>query len=81
MLTDAEVAEIRRKRAENWRGPVLLKRLEELLADKLGANESTGHQALILFALASAPPALIATFTASSIGSLKGTSIRSSPCS
>ena len=34
MLTDEEVATIRRKLAENWRGPVLLKWLEELLADR-----------------------------------------------
>ena len=39
-----------------------------------------GHQALIFLVLVSAPPALMATFTASSIGSLKGTSIRSKPC-
>jgi len=37
--------------------------------------------ALIVLVLVSAPPAFMATFTASSIGSLKGTSIRSSPCS
>jgi hypothetical protein len=51
----------------------------------------TGHQALIVLVLISAPPALMAfvsatpplmaTFTASSIGSLRGTSIRSRPCS
>jgi len=41
----------------------------------------TGHQASIFLVLVSAPPALMATFTASSIGSLKGTSIRSRPCS
>ena len=35
----------------------------------------------IVLVLVSAPPALMATFTASSIGSLKGTSIRSRPCS
>src|SRR5438034_10456954 len=40
-----------------------------------------GHEALILLVLASAPPGLMATFTASSIGSLKGTSIRSNPFS
>lgn len=34
MLTDDEVATIRRKLAENWSGPVLLKWLEELLADR-----------------------------------------------
>ena len=33
----------------------------------------------MLVVLVSAPPALMATFTASSIGSLKGTSIRSNP--
>ena len=37
--------------------------------------------AAIVLVLVSAPPALMATFTASSIGSLKGTSIRSRPCS
>ena len=41
----------------------------------------TGHQVLIFLVLVSAPPAPMATFTASSIGSLKGTSIRSRPCS
>jgi len=41
----------------------------------------TGHQASISLVLVSAPPALMATFTASSIGSLKGTSIRSRPFS
>ena len=41
----------------------------------------TGHQASIDLILVSAPPALMATFTASSIGSFKGTSIRSRPCS
>jgi hypothetical protein len=41
----------------------------------------TRHQASILLVLVSAPPGLIATFTASSIGSLKGTSIRSNPFS
>ncbi len=35
----------------------------------------------MLLVLVSAPPALMATFTASSIGSLKGTSIRSNPFS
>ena len=35
----------------------------------------------IVLVLVSAPPALMAIFTAPSIGSLKGTSIRSSPCS
>ena len=35
----------------------------------------------IALVLVSAPPALMAIFTAPSIGSLKGTSIRSSPCS
>jgi len=35
----------------------------------------------MLFVLVSAPPALMATFTASSIGSLNGTSIRSNPFS
>ena len=44
-------------------------------------NDLTGHQASIDLVLVSAPPALMATFTASSIGSLKGTSIRSRPCS
>jgi hypothetical protein len=34
MLTDAEVAAIRRKLAEGWRGPVLLKWLQELLAHR-----------------------------------------------
>ena len=34
MLTDEEVATIRRKLAEGWRAPVLLKGLEELLADR-----------------------------------------------
>lgn len=34
MLTDDEVVTIRRKLAENWRGPVLLKWLEELLGDR-----------------------------------------------
>ena len=43
--------------------------------------QSTGHQAPIILVLVSAPPALMTTFTASSIGSLKGTSIRSRPCS
>ncbi len=41
----------------------------------------TGHQGSIFLILVSAPPALMATFVASSIGSLKGTSIRSRPCS
>jgi hypothetical protein len=41
----------------------------------------TGHQASIFLVWVSAPPVLMATFTASSIGSLKGTSIRSRPCS
>ena len=49
------------------------------LVDK--PNNLTGHQASIVLVLVSAPPALMATFTASSIGSLKGTSIRSRPCS
>jgi len=44
-------------------------------------NNLTGHQASIGLILVSASPALMATFTASSIGSLKGTSIRSRPCS
>src|SRR5208337_3924004 len=44
-------------------------------------NDLTGHQASIDLVLVSAPPTLMATFTASSIGSLKGTSIRSRPCS
>jgi hypothetical protein len=44
-------------------------------------NNSAGHQVLSLLVLVSATPVLIATFTASSIGSLKGTSIRSRPCS
>src|SRR6266536_2090467 len=44
-------------------------------------NNLTCHQALIVLVMFSAPPALMATFTASSIGSLKGTSIRSRPCS
>src|SRR3989304_1200272 len=44
-------------------------------------NNLTGHEGSIIFVLLSAPPALMATFTASSIGSLKGTSIRSRPCS
>ena len=39
----------------------------------------TGHQASILLVFFSAPPALMTTFTASSIGSLKGTSTRSRP--
>jgi len=43
--------------------------------------DSTGHQALIFLILVSMPPALMVTFTASSIGSLKGTSMRSRPCS
>jgi hypothetical protein len=38
-------------------------------------------QALIFLVLVSAPRALTATFTASSIGSLNGTSIRSRPFS
>jgi hypothetical protein len=41
----------------------------------------TGHQALSFLVLVSPPRALTATFTASSIGSLNGTSIRSRPCS
>jgi|ERR1700682_2236457 len=44
-------------------------------------NNLTGHQASIDLILVSAPPALMGIFTASSIGSLKGTSIRSRPCS
>src|ERR1700694_5629143 len=40
-------------------------------------NNLTGHQASIDLILVSAPPALMGIFTASSIGSLKGTSIRS----
>src|SRR5271157_1728196 len=44
-------------------------------------NNLTSHQASIGLILVSASPALMATFTASSIGSLKGTSIRSRPCS
>jgi hypothetical protein len=44
-------------------------------------DNSKGHQAPVILALVSAPPALMATFTASSIGSLKGTSTRSRPCS
>ncbi len=44
-------------------------------------NKLTGHQASIVLVLVSLPPALMATFTASSIGSLKGTSIRSRPFS
>src|SRR2546427_3075223 len=54
----------------------------------LGASDAgvasvriAGHEALILLVLVSAPPGLMATFTASSIGSLKGTSIRSNPFS
>jgi len=35
----------------------------------------------VVLVVVSAPPALMATFTASSIGSLKGTSMRSRPCS
>ena len=46
---------------------------------------SAGHLALIILGLVSGPPismaALMVTFTASSIGSLKGTSTRSRPCS
>jgi len=41
----------------------------------------TGHQAPIIWLLASGPPGVMATLTASSIGSLKGTSIRSNPFS
>jgi hypothetical protein len=41
----------------------------------------TRHQASIFLVSVSALPALMATFVASSIGSLKGTSIRSRPCS
>jgi hypothetical protein len=33
-MATTDVAAIRRKLAENWRGPVLLKWLEELLADR-----------------------------------------------
>jgi hypothetical protein len=40
-----------------------------------------GIQPSIVLVLVSAPPALMAIFTAPSIGSLKGTSIRSRPCS
>ena len=39
------------------------------------------HQFSISFSLLPAPPTLTAIFTASSIGSLNGTSIRSRPCS
>src|SRR2546428_5519256 len=46
---------------------------------RFGAH--AGHEALILLVLVSAPPGLMATFTASSIGSLNGTSIRSNPFS
>jgi hypothetical protein len=42
---------------------------------------SAGHQPAVFFVLVPALPVLITTFTASSIGSLKGTSIRSKPCS
>jgi hypothetical protein len=40
------------------------------------SDRLAGHVVLVV-----APPVLMVTFTASSIGSLKGTSIRSSPCS
>ena len=40
-----------------------------------------GIQPSIILVLVSAPPALMAIFTAPSIGSLEGTSIRSTPCS
>lgn len=38
-----------------------------------------GRQPSRVLILASVPPALMATFTASSMGSLKGTSMRSNP--
>jgi len=44
-------------------------------------NNLTSHQVSIVLILVSAPPALVATFTVSSIGSLKGTSIQSRPSS
>ena len=34
MLTDEEAEAIRRKLAEGWRGPVLLRWLEQLLQDR-----------------------------------------------
>jgi hypothetical protein len=40
-----------------------------------------GYQPAVFFVLFPALPVLMTTFTASSIGSLKGTSIRSKPCS
>jgi len=40
-----------------------------------------GHLPAIFFCFVCAEPVLIVTFTASSIGSLNGTSIRSRPCS
>jgi hypothetical protein len=44
-------------------------------------NTSPGHEALSLLVLLSTTLVLMGTVTASSIGSLKGTSIRSRPCS
>src|SRR5512139_457082 len=43
------------------------------------ARPDTGHRLSSFLVPPSAAPALMATFTASSIGSLKGTSIRSNP--
>ena len=50
-------------------------------SDLLAAVAIAGIQPSIVLVLVSAPPALMAIFTAPSIGSFKGTSIRSRPCS
>jgi len=62
----------------------VVQKTDPLPAEKLTGRVScklVGGQASIFLALISLPLALMATFTASSIGSLKGTSIRSRPCS
>src|SRR2546427_9422917 len=71
-----------------WLGLVRHTRRRQAGRGDLGASDAgvtsvriAGHEALILLVLVSAPPGLMATFTASSIGSLKGTSIRSNPFS
>jgi hypothetical protein len=43
VLTDEEAEEIRRKLAEGWRGPVLLRWLEQLLRDREERREREGE--------------------------------------
>ena len=67
-------------------GPVVNDAARSPFKDRLMMTTAIGvlavrprYQPSRLVILASAPPALMLTFTASSMGSLKGTSIRSNP--